>query len=143
MKKYKTLLAAAVTGLLLSSCSNNKATEKNTQHTSTEVTLQEPKAERPATTETELRSKVYAFDSKVADVSRSLRNLKSDIEKGVVLTPTITDNITGMITDAKKMREPLLSVSNQLAAEEFRVFDRDKDWISKLETEFESLRQTK
>jgi hypothetical protein len=143
MRKSKIFIAAVVVTLILNACSNNKASDKPTSQPTTETKSTGADVQRPATTEKELKHKVYQFDSKVASVSSTLRDLKNNMEKGAKITPTITDNITGMITDAKKLREPLLTMSDQLAAEEFRVFNRDKGWIDELETEFESLRQTK
>ena len=98
---------------------------------------------RPEKTEPGLKGKVYEYDSKVADISRTLRELKENMEKGTKITPAIETNITKMIADAKSMREPLLPLIDSLAEREYGNFNRDKDWIDQLETEWESIRQIK
>lgn len=148
MKKLKLITPAIVLGLFLNSCSNNKSenqtesSDTKTEETQIKKTEETAQIKRPEKTEENLRKMVYKFDSKVADVSRTLRELKDNIEKGAKVTPKIEDNFNKMVADAKKLREPILPQSDSLAAEEFRQFDRDKDWIDQLDAEFESVKQT-
>ena len=98
--------------------------------------------ETSRTTPKLLKSQVWIYDSKVADVSSTLRELKESIEKGAKVTPKMDKNITAMIDNAKKLREPILNRTGEMAERELNMFERDRTWIDELETEFEGLKQT-
>lgn len=140
MLKFKNLVVVILMALLISSCKNSTSKSDNS---STPDKTEDAAIKRPEKTEPSLRKQVYEYDSKVADISRTLRELKENMDKGTKITPTIETNINTMIADAKKMREPLLPLIDSLAEREYGNFNRDKDWIDQLETEWESLRQIK
>lgn len=140
MFKFKNLVVVVLMSFLISSCKNSSSKEGNS---AASEKIEEAAIRRPEKTEPKLRKQVYEYDSKVADISSTLRELKENMEKGTKITPIIEANINKLIADAKKMREPLLPLIDSLAEREFGNFNRDKDWIDQLETEWESLRQIK
>jgi peptidoglycan hydrolase CwlO-like protein len=137
MKNIFLVIASIIAAASFSSCSN-----KTTTTESSTTKAEEANIKRPEKTEEKLSDQVYKFDSKVADVSSTLSELKENIEKGAKVTPKIEENFHKMVADAKKLREPIIPQSDKLAAEEFRQFDRDKDWIDELDAEFEAVKQT-
>ena len=143
MRKVFLVITTIIVAATFNSCSNNKSgTPESETSPASAPKNDEAKSKRPEKTEKNLRSIVYKFDSKVASVSSTLRDLKDDIEKGAKVTPKIEDNFNKMVSDAKKLRESILPQSDSLAAEEFRIFDRDKDWIDQLDADFETVKQT-
>ena len=144
MKKLKFLTTVIAVGLILSSCSNNKTEEKS--EASTEVQSESPKAAivRPPKSEDVARKLLGKFDSKFADISRTMRETKHSMEENnTKMTETIIKNISDMIAEANELGTQLEAVTDKLSEDDFGLYERDKDRIREKETEFETLKQNK
>jgi len=150
MKRLKIILLLLIGMSLVYGCSNNSSTDKNSSNqdkdtVAKETVVNEPVVEvqRPEKSDANAKSALSSYDSKVAQVMRSVRELKTSVKDGGKVTPTIEKNITDMIQDAKKAEEKLTPLLDKLSQDDFALYGRDKDRLREKETDFEQLKQNK
>lgn len=146
MKKTKILTAAMAVGLILNSCSNNKS--ENKSEATTEVQSETEKTIEPVTRPAksdEAASKILGkFDSKVASIMKTLREMKNSMQdNGTKITPTAEKNISDMFNEANELASQLKVVSDKLSEDDYGLYERDQERLRDKETDFETLKQNK
>lgn len=140
MVKFKMIIFFLVGASLIYSCTSNSTSDKNSSSKETEAT---DKTSRPEKSDENASSVIWKYDSKVADIMRSVKELKKSVKDGGKVTETIEVNITEMFQEAKTLQDELKPLLDKLSQDDFDLYERDKDRLRDEETTFEQLKQNK